>query len=585
MRSSKNGWRNMAFEANYHRIACLWLMILTVVSTFSNSFAQNLQGFRGQKPFEINGSLSASLQFYTVDGIASRRQPFTWFLTGSPVMKLYGMTFPFSFTVSEQERRFSQPFNQYGVSPSYKWIKLHLGYRNVRFSDYTLAGANFLGAGIELNPGKFRAGFVYGRFARAVQEDSSSTDPRYRYLRPSYKRIGMAGKLGYGGKKAFIDVSAFGARDVIGSIPTPSLRSRITPMENLAIGIKNHIGFLKQKLTFDLDLGASLLTRDISGYDLEDPLPWQNTLLSVMAVNNSTSFFTAASASAAYSFAKIGSLRLGYQRIDPDYQSLGAYYFQNDVEQFTVSPSFSLLKNKLNVNGSYGRSHDNLNGKKLATTHRNVGSLNVNAALIPKLSINLGYTNFGVGQSRGLGDLFNDSLAVSLVNASYSGNLSYLFGTRIQRQTVGLMVNYQNTNDQNRFTRQYTGASSFVSALNYSHSHTAAHLNGNLSLSYVTIDTYGRKMVNIGPGLSVSKEWPKQKIRTSFTHNSQFRTTNGLRDGRVSNTGISASMSRKKQSFSMSVNNLHNRYQSGGDAVSYRNFAEYRGTISYGVRF
>ena len=545
--------------------------------------AQNLEKLKKQKPFEVHGSLSLSLQFYDVNGISSRRPPFTWYLTGAPVVKIWGMSLPISLTLSEQQRSFSQPFNQWGASPYFKKIKVHLGYRNVRFSDFSLGGATFLGVGVE-STGMIRLGFVYGQFVKPIEEDSSGLDPRYRYLRPSYRRIGMAGKIGVGKPNAFLDLSIFKAYDVIGSIHTPSKRSQVTPMENLAVGIKNHLAFFKQKLVVDLEGGASILTRNTLLYDYEGSEPVLRFLVNLLPVNGSTSLFTAARGNASYRF-KGGSMAVQYQRIDPDYQSLGAYYFQNDVEQFTFSPSFAFFKNKLMINGSYGRSHDNLNRKKLATTYRNVGAINISAALVPRLNINLMYTNFGVGQSRGLVDLFNDSLAISVVNASYGGNISYQLGSRIHRQTFGIMAMYQNTNDQNQFTRQYTGAASFISSANYTYSYIPAKLTSSLSVSYVSVETYGRRSTNIGPALSTSKEWWKGKLRTSFTHNSQLRRTNQLSDGIMANTGMSASIHQKKQSLTLAINYLYNRYNTSADGINYRNFNEYRGTITYGMRF
>ncbi len=195
------------------------------------------------------------------------------------------------------------------------------------------------------------------------------------------------------------------------------------------------------------------------------------------------------------------------------------------------------------------------------------------------------YTNFGVGQSRGLVDLFNDSLAISVVNASYGGNISYQLGSRIHRQTFGIMAMYQNTNDQNQFTRQYTGAASFISSANYTYSYVPAKLTSSLSVSYVSVETYGRRSTNIGPALSTSKEWWKGKLRTSFTHNSQLRRTNQLSDGIMANTGMSASIHQKKQSLTLAINYLYNRYNTSADGINYRNFNEYRGTITYGMRF
>lgn len=554
-----------------------------VMLCFLSVNAQNL-GKMSPKAFEIRGSLSANVQMYQANGIASRRQPFTWYLTGTPVVKWLGMTFPFTLVVSEQERRFSQPFNQYGVSPYYKSLKLHLGYRNVRFSDYTLGGANFLGAGVEYTPKNVRLGFVYGQFARAINEDASGQDVRYQYIRPVYQRIGWAAKIGVGSQKSYVDFSVFKAKDVIGSINAPSLKSRVLPMENLAVGIKNHFGFFKQKLTFDLDVGASLLTRNSLKRDVENPEPWQDKLLDIVAVNTSSNFFTAGTAALGLRF-KQGAIRAIYQRVDPDYQSLGAYYFQNDVEQLTIAPTFMLFKNKLIINGSVGRSHDNLNGKKGATTHRNVSSVNLTMNPVKRLTIGLNYSNFGVGQGRGMGDFFNDSLAVSVVNTSYNATVNYSIGSKISQQSFGITATHQNTNDQNVFTRQYAGASSMIGVVNYSYFLIPQKFSSNVSVSYVSIETGGRKLVNIGPAFMLSKELIKHKIRASLNHNSQFRKTNNLADGFMSNTGLNLSHLYKKQSVSVGVNYLYNQYGIQQNATTYRNFSEIRSTLSYGIRF
>lgn len=549
----------------------------------SSISAQNVQSIKTQKPIEIRGSLSAGMLFYGVNGIQNRRQPFSWYLSGAPTLKVYGITMPFSFTVSEQERRFSQPFNRYGVSPYYKWVKLHLGYRNVRFGDFTLAGANFLGGGIELTPKNLRLGFVYGQFARAVEEDTSGTDPRYRYLRPTYQRLGWGAKVGFGKPKAYLDFSVFKAKDIVGSIKTPSLRSRITPMENTAIGLKNHFGLFKQKLIFDFELAAGILTRD-NRTDIQTEDKTLNNLLNVMSINISSAFFKALRANSSYQF-KGGRLGLQYQRIDPEYQSLGAYFFQNDVEQITFSSSYNMLKGKLGLSGSYGTQRDNLNAKKSATTHRTIGSLNLNVSPIRGLNIGLNYSNFGVGQSRGLGDLFNDSLAISIVNSAFGGNVSYSKATKFQSQSLNISVNYQSTNDQNRFSGQFTGASSAMAALSYNTSFIPQKITGSASMSYVLIETGGRKLVNIGPSLSVSRQWLKGKLRTSLNHNSQFRTADGEEDGLMSNTGFTAGMQQGKQSFNVGGSFLVNRYKAQSDAVNYRNFNEFRGNVTYGFRF
>jgi hypothetical protein len=90
---------------------------------------QELDKIATQKPFEFSGTFTLYGSHYHVDGIAARRKDFSWYLTGNPNFKIYGIEIPFSFTVSEQERSFRQPFNQFCVSPSYKWARRIWGIR------------------------------------------------------------------------------------------------------------------------------------------------------------------------------------------------------------------------------------------------------------------------------------------------------------------------------------------------------------------------------------------------------------------------------------------------------------------------
>ena len=45
-------------------------------------------------------------------------------------------------------------------------------------------------------------------------------------------------------------------------------------------------------------------------------------------------------------------LRLGYERIEPGFNSLGADYFNTDIENWTIPPRVSLLDRKVRLSGS-----------------------------------------------------------------------------------------------------------------------------------------------------------------------------------------------------------------------------------------
>ena len=150
-----------------------FFVLLTIFFTSLLS-AQDLESIGEDPVVKVSGDLSGRFVFYNATGIDNRRDPFGYVLGGNINVDLYGLSLPFSFTYSNQESYFGQPFNQFGVSPTYKWATLHLGYRNISHSSYTLAGHQLLGAGFELNPGKLRVSFISGRLRKAVEHDQLS---------------------------------------------------------------------------------------------------------------------------------------------------------------------------------------------------------------------------------------------------------------------------------------------------------------------------------------------------------------------------------------------------------------------------
>src|SRR5690606_33606289 len=127
----------------------------------------------------------------------ARQQPLGYSLSGTLNLSLYGWSLPFSVAISRQGSTFSQPFTRFGVSPEYKWVKLHAGHRNMRFSEFTLNNTTFLGGGMELRPKAFRFSAMYGMLQPAQRADEN------RYGVAQYKRMGYGALLGLGKKNTF----------------------------------------------------------------------------------------------------------------------------------------------------------------------------------------------------------------------------------------------------------------------------------------------------------------------------------------------------------------------------------------------
>ena len=91
---------------------------------------------------------------------------------------------------------------------------------------------------------------------------------------------------------------------------------------------------------------------------------------------------------------KVFQIGLGYERVDPNYRTLGAYYFNNDFENITVNLSTRIIKEKVSLSGSIGKQRDNLQDQKMSSMKRTVGNVSASVKFSEKINWSIGYSNF-----------------------------------------------------------------------------------------------------------------------------------------------------------------------------------------------
>ncbi len=533
---------------------------------------------------KVSGGLNAYAGFYTANGLAGRNQPTPFGLSGAVTVSLPGgISLPFSAVLGNQGASFRQPFNQFGVSPGYKWATVHAGYRNVSFSPFTLAGHTFLGGGVELNPGLLRVGAVYGRFNKAVS--STLVDPN---VIPSFKRTGYAVKLGYGKANNYVDLVMLRAQDDTASISgvnaSPELNP--TPSENLVVGVTSRLLLIKH-FTVEVDAAASSYTRDMRAPEVqaEGKNPLVRLFGQMMTPRLSSQLTQATQAAVGYQD-KWGSLKLQYKRIDPNFQTMGAYYFQSDIESYTLATSLNLLKGKARFTGSYGRQYDNLAKNKNAATGRSVGSLMVSINPGPVFGVDISLSNYGLSQRAGLRPLI-DTLRIAQNNLSATLNTRYsVFNTELSH-IFTFTATHQQLADLNKTTASQTENNSLNLNLGYFLQHNQNGLGMNLMLSYTqtrlpSVDPLlsNERVRFYGPTLGTNYSFFKKKLTTSanfsYLINQQYGVT-----GKVLNASANAGYQLgKKQSLSLMLN-----YLNSDTGVQSEKFNELRGNIGYGISF
>ncbi|MCA6365312.1 MAG: hypothetical protein IM638_19930 [Bacteroidetes bacterium] len=529
--------------------------------------AQNLEKIGQKDMVTISGGLNFSSVLYDAQGFEARRDPFTWFFSGNLNVTILDVSLPFTYSYSNQRGTFTQPFNMQAVHPKWKWIQGHAGTTAMNFSNYTLAGHVFTGGGVELTPAGWYAGAMYGRLRKAIAFDPAMTSTDQM----SFRRMGWGVKAGFDKDGHAIGITYFTAKDEENSLLFLPPGAAIAPMQNTALSISGKTK-LSTWLSVSAELAVSGLTRNTNAEtETTDFNGWQKWLL---PTRTTTQFFRAWNAAITFT-QKNFSVALKHEHVDPDYQTLGAYFFNNDLENYTVAPSFKLWKGKLNIGLNTGFQRNNLDKTRQSTTQRWVGSVNVSAMPGKNWTLNASYSNFtAFTNQRPQADPFwvptaADTLNFYQLSQQASALVSKSFGEKSKwKKNVAVNAMYQVTGQQQSgsvlpSTTIINGNVSF--GVQHAPSKTTVSLvaNGNQSSTPFSILTpLGEVSGTIvtqqyGPGLNVSRSFAGGTVRVAAGSSYNRAVTAGVLTGNVISSRAQISWSPKtgtqKQGASKSV--------------------------------
>lgn len=570
------------------------LAVLLVLLPGTAAHAQDLEQVDLKKPITLSGSLSLSLETYSMDGMAARRQPFTWTIAGAPTLTVLGVQMPFQVLVGNFENRFYQPFNQYGISPRYKWLTVHAGYRNVNFSPYTLAGHRLLGGGVEINTAYreggrgtgLRMGVMYGRLNRSTALDSAQfANPLAFRPMPSFTRMAYAAKVGIGNAENYFDVSYLYGWDVESSL-TATQRDSVPAQRNTAVGLSWRRDLFrkeKRRLYWKVDVGGSVYTLDDRKADMDVSAQsafTQDLLTGLLGARISTQFLTAGETSLNYQAPK-GGIGVAYKRVDPEYRSMGAYFFQNDIEQLTLTPHIRLDSGRVSITANVGMQRDNLLGQRLVTSERLIGNMNVNWMPTQRFGVNAAWSNFGVTQNPTR--VSPESELFKQVSNSFTlvPHLTRITGRSVRN--IQLVAVYQSLNSPVRTINAVPDQQTLVGAFVYSHTWTSRAITANVSLNANNTALAQGDVGSLGAGAGIGVPVLKRKVQVGLNGMFNRNHFNGMENGYTVYTmaDISVAVHRKGR-LSLQGIYLHNAAQ---DETVFRSFDEVTTRITYGLHF
>lgn len=494
---------------------------------------QNLEKIGSKDMGKVSGGLSSNFVGNTSWNQSQYRDPFAWVLGGNITVTILDVSLPFTFSFSDAGKSYTQPFNMTAVHPSYKWVKTHIGITSMNFSPYTYSGLNFTGGGFELSPKSWKIQAFGGRLKRAVDYDATVNN----LATVSYKRMGFGLLTGYEKNGYGLEMILLKAYDDENSLSIIAPATNLAPQDNLVLSFKGKAK-LMQCITANAEFARTFLTRNVAAFDSTQTAVSARFYDNLIRANNTTIAANAYNTSLQYKY-KFFGIGGKYERIDPLYTTLGGLYFNNDLENITLTPSLSLFNNKVSLSANTGYQRNNLANDQVNVSKRWVGSLNGNFILSKKLNVNASYSNFSSFSRRNpaADPFFNpifDTLNYYQISQNASGSVNYAFGDTIKQN---LMLNASYNQSQN-ITGRLEDAAAFgfnvsgndipVNVYSGVFSHSFLFPKQKLTFSYMIngniSEALGQQTAYFGPGINVARPLLNKKINASFgtTYNQQF---------------------------------------------------------------
>ncbi|MEL6804205.1 MAG: hypothetical protein AAFO91_10530, partial [Bacteroidota bacterium] len=434
----------------------------------------------------------------------------------------------------------------------------------MRLTDYTLAGRDFNGVGIELNPGILRFAALSGNF-RNVQTQADSLT-QLALILPSFKRNGFGGKLGVGTAQNYLDFIFMKIEDQEETIvfQSPEIATPVSlPKDNVVLGSDLKLTLFK-RLSLRLNGAASLVSDKDSTLGIPlDTLNldrWIQPLSRVIEPNLSTRWGLAGDAEASLRL-KAFNLGVKYHRVDPYFRSLGTFFVRTDIESYTGKLGLRLWDNKFNLNVQAGRERNNLSGLKARTQSRTIGSASLFLNPVKPLQINLNYANFQRDNESGFVEI-EDTLRVVNITQLQSINLRYRAETKGPKLNLRVNLSRQIIEDQSEFRPLDNQLSSLVGSFHAGLNWKDAGFRLTPSLQYRQMDFRGDLRQTYGIGIQLSQELFEKRIRLQARASLRQTMSQQGNDNTALNLRASGRFKlSKRQSFNLNLHYLSRQYE------------------------
>ena len=398
----------------------------------------------------------------------------------------------------------TNPMNNFGLNPKYKWAELQLGTQYLKYSELSTGDIGIFGIGFDLRPKHFLIKFFTGTSQQGINYVTpgapTGTDG-------AYKRQHWMFQLGYEKEGKFLmALNVSKGNDKITSVTTPPpLAPR--PQEGIVMSVVSDVYF-KKGWYVKAEGARSVFTRDLTmplNPLAEDFKPF---------VEGRTSTITDYAAKLDIG-KKSTNFDIGVKSkyIGAGFQTTGYPYLQPDRFEYTLDTRFNAWKNKdgsfkMNVVASIGQRVNNVSNTA-ARASQFIANVNWFTQFNDHFSLNFNYNNFGFTSAATGGNPYG----IRNVSNDIGINPVYTWSNTKMSHMIGLSYNYSKYDERDVISGAITSNNTHTALLTYVPTYFTKDISPDFSAMFFYNDVPLAKLSLLTLSAGLSKPVAKKKVQ------------------------------------------------------------------------
>jgi hypothetical protein len=417
---------------------------------------------------------------------------------------------------------FTNPANNFGLNPKYKWAELQLGTQYLKYSDLSTGDLGIFGAGFDLRPKSWRLKFFTGTSQQGINYAALPLPG----VTGAYQRNHLMFSIGNEKESKYnFSLNFSKAKDKIRSVVSPPLL--VMPQEGVTASIVADV-YMNKGWYVKTEAARAYFTKDLA--QPESP-GFKNSFKPFLTGRTSTGKDWAGNASIGK---KSKNFDIAYvtKYIGAGFQTMGYPYLQPDRWDNTISTRINTWKDKMNIVASIGQRVNNLSNTSLKAKQF-IGNVNWFIQFSERFNTNISYNNFGFTAASG-----TNPYGVKNVSNDLSLSAGYNWKNTKRMNLLNFSWNFSKYNERDVNTGITTSNNTHTLMLSYVPTYFNSPVSPDFSVLYFnnTLPAVKTSLITLSAGLSSPLFKKKADLRA------QLQYTIGKLNSYSSNKNLLASL-------------------------------------------